>query len=960
MRLAGALVLDKNEADFPPNPSLGTLVIKDYCMYAYLLIGGMQTWFPFGYKNTNTYVHSQGGESLAWTVTHNLGSTKVWWQVQSPDGQIINPASVDIISANQIRLNFTEAVIGTVLIVAPNAMDVPSIRASLIEVGQNVQITTGGMTINGQPVLTGTTMTVGDGSGATKITYTDKQRLDIAPGVGIEIQYDDVAKKITLNAPGSSVTPAVVAAEIAKVTGTPPAGLNTLEKIAASIGNSTNFAASVSNGLALKLDVSEVASLPTANKVLRLDANGNLPTNITGNAATATNVAFSGVTNTPTTLAGYGITDAASKSGSATQDFQAKTVTATSILPSGPDVDIGSESMRFRSIYVDEAYLSTNTLYLGDTPVMGTSADTIHIRSDVNQAITMSTKGTGVTTVASERGVNLSTSGLNSDVVVQATGAGSKVRMGATSSIDTTAPQLTHTGNASVTGSVSIGTDLTVAGKVTFQGAVFEVNSTTVTTKDNIIVVNNGQVGSGVTAGRAGIQVDRGDEPDYQMVFDEADDMFKVGMVGQLQTIASQNFVTDGFAPKAHVGQGGVAHAVATTVLDGFMSSADKIKLNSIDANVKNYVHPTSDGDHHVPATGTTNGGKVLKAGTTAGSEAWGFVDFSEVTAKPTTIAGYGITDALLASSYTAADVLAKLKTVDGTASGLDADQLDGFHASQAATASNVAVRDASGKLAGDILGNSATASKLATARSVALSGDASGTANFDGSADVSIAVTLPNVVMAGTSAKVSYDAKGRVTGAAALVAADIPNLDWSKITSGKPSTLTGYGITDAVSNAEKNAANGVATLDSSSKLSASQVPSNVIVNDGSVAMTGKLKANAGVTLGASGEISLESKRLTTSAATAATLFTLATASFRGAKVIVSVTDDANNVHMTEFLAIHDGSSVSLTQYGVITSNGELGSFDALIVGGTNLVIQFTPSSATARTVVASMTAMSV
>nr|WP_294864338.1 hypothetical protein [uncultured Pseudogulbenkiania sp.] len=46
--------------------------------------------------------------------------------------------------------------------------------------------------------------------------------------------------------------------------------------------------------------------------------------------------------------------------------------------------------------------------------------------------------------------------------------------------------------------------------------------------------------------------------------------------------------------------------------------------------------------------------------------------------ANPTTLAGYGITDALLATSYTAADVLTKIKTVDGAASGLDADLLDG------------------------------------------------------------------------------------------------------------------------------------------------------------------------------------------------------------------------------------------------------------------------------------------
>ena len=34
------------------------------------------------------------------------------------------------------------------------------------------------------------------------------------------------------------------------------------------------------------------------------------------------------------------------------------------------------------------------------------------------------------------------------------------------------------------------------------------------------------------------------------------------------------------------------------------------------------YTHPTTDGNKHVPATGTTNSGKI-KAGATAGSLAW-------------------------------------------------------------------------------------------------------------------------------------------------------------------------------------------------------------------------------------------------------------------------------------------------------------------------------------------------
>src|SRR6185436_9155833 len=59
---------------------------------------------------------------------------------------------------------------------------------------------------------------------------------------------------------------------------------------------------------------------------------------------------------------------------------------------------------------------------------------------------------------------------------------------------------------------------------------------------------------------------------------------------------------------------------------------------------------------------------------------------------------------------------------------------------------------------------------------------------------------TLANTVTAGTGTKLTFDAKGRITASASLADTDIPNLDWSKITTGKPTTLSGYGITDSLS----------------------------------------------------------------------------------------------------------------------------------------------------------------
>ncbi len=122
---------------------------------------------------------------------------------------------------------------------------------------------------------------------------------------------------------------------------------------------------------------------------------------------------------------------------------------------------------------------------------------------------------------------------------------------------------------------------------------------------------------------------------------------------------------------------------LASTTVPGRMSAADKVKLNGIAAGANNYTHPTGDGNLHVPATGTGNNGKVLKAGSTAGSAAWGNVAFSEVSAKPTTLSGYGITDAA-SSSHVGAGGAAHANatpSVDGFMSAADKGKLDGIQA---------------------------------------------------------------------------------------------------------------------------------------------------------------------------------------------------------------------------------------------------------------------------------------
>ena len=72
---------------------------------------------------------------------------------------------------------------------------------------------------------------------------------------------------------------------------------------------------------------------------------------------------------------------------------------------------------------------------------------------------------------------------------------------------------------------------------------------------------------------------------------------------------------------------------------------------------------------------------------------------------------------------------------------------------------------------------------------------------------------TIPNLT-ADVYTKVTVDTYGRVTQGGDLLADDIPSLSWNKITSDKPTTLLGYGITNAYTKAETdNALSGYLPL---------------------------------------------------------------------------------------------------------------------------------------------------
>lgn len=83
-----------------------------------------------------------------------------------------------------------------------------------------------------------------------------------------------------------------------------------------------------------------------------------------------------------------------------------------------------------------------------------------------------------------------------------------------------------------------IAKNATFKGDLIIEGQSFVTEAETVEIKDNILLLNKGEVGSGVTKGMAGLQIDRGTEPDFQILFVESDRRFKAGEEGNLQCLA--------------------------------------------------------------------------------------------------------------------------------------------------------------------------------------------------------------------------------------------------------------------------------------------------------------------------------------------------------------------------------------------------------------------------------------
>jgi hypothetical protein len=95
------------------------------------------------------------------------------------------------------------------------------------------------------------------------------------------------------------------------------------------------------------------------------------------------------------------------------------------------------------------------------------------------------------------------------------------------------------------TGNLTVGGNVSISGNLTVSGTTTTLNTETVTIEDNIIEINSSQTGTPDNSLVSGIEVNRGDEDNFQFVFVELTDDFRLGKVGDLQPVLTRDEVNN-------------------------------------------------------------------------------------------------------------------------------------------------------------------------------------------------------------------------------------------------------------------------------------------------------------------------------------------------------------------------------------------------------------------------------
>jgi hypothetical protein len=590
----------------------------------------------------------------------------------------------------------------------------------------------------------------GDGSLAYNnstgvITYTGPSASDVrahfSAGTGIAITNGSVAVDSTIATKTYADNAATTA--VANVIDTAPEALNTLNELAAALGDDANFATTVTTSIGTKLDSSAVsafgltlvddadaaaarttlglgtaattaatayataaqgatadAALPAADFNTTFDtrlgtksttnltegtnlyftnarargavsASGDLSYNSTTGAFSFTqDTAFSSLTGTPTTLTGYGISDAYTKT-----EVDSAITTAVATKDNSDEITEGSTNLYFTTARARSAISAGTGISITDGAISTTITQYTDALARAAVSVTDS-GGDGSLSYNNSTGVITYTGPSAANVRAHfSAGTGITITDGAVA-VDSTIATKTYADNAATTAvaavidaapatldtlnelAAALGDDANFATTVTDSIAT-KLNSSAVSAFGLTLVDDADAAAARTTLGLGTAATTAASAYATAAQGTKADNALPAASVSTFGGTLIDD--ADAAAARTTLGLG----TAATTASSAYATAAQGTKAdNALAASSVSAFGLTLVDDADAAAARTTLG--LGTAATTAAS--------AYATAAQGTLA----TNALPAASYTAADVLTKIKTVDGAGSGLDADLLDG------------------------------------------------------------------------------------------------------------------------------------------------------------------------------------------------------------------------------------------------------------------------------------------
>jgi len=243
-----------------------------------------------------------------------------------------------------------------------------------------------------------------------------------------------------------------------------------------------------------------------------------------------------------------------------------------SLIPdSNESYDLGSSTNRFRSLF-----LSGDTITLGTLDLKDSNGSLVIVDSDGNSIslnISLGTNNSNILTFDSSSGnFTFNDSDIARTDINETFHQGITVDNGATidSATITNLTNTQFTGSQATIDSANIGTlrvtgNTTLDGNLTVSGTTTTVNTESITLADNTIVLNSNATGS--ASEDAGIEVERGDDPNKTLLWDETNDYWSIGSetfntTGKI--LFANVYSTEGDLPSASTYHGMFAHVHAT------------------------------------------------------------------------------------------------------------------------------------------------------------------------------------------------------------------------------------------------------------------------------------------------------------------------------------------------------------------------------------------------------------